>query len=91
MQAQGDLQLLVRMPADGRNPQAAIDAPRWQVFDGRDIGIESGFEASVLDALEARGHELRVLASALSGGAQMIWRLHGGASDPRKDGLAAGF
>jgi gamma-glutamyltranspeptidase/glutathione hydrolase len=94
MQAQGHVQLLARMLADGRNPQAALDAPRWQVLEGRAVGIESGFPATLLNELEARGHELRVLDPTLFGGAQMIWRLDGGyagASDPRKDGMAAGF
>ena len=94
MQAQGHVQLLVRMLGDGRNPQAAIDAPRWQVFEGRDLGVEDGFPRAVIDDLGARGHDVRVLGPTLFGGAQAIWKLDGGyagASDPRKDGMAAGF
>ena len=94
MQAQGHVQLLVRMLADGRNPQAAIDAPRWQVFEGRDLGVEDGFAPAIIDELCERGHDVRTLTPTLFGGAQAIWRLAGGyagASDPRKDGMAAGF
>jgi gamma-glutamyltranspeptidase/glutathione hydrolase len=94
MQAQGHVQVLVRMLADGRNPQAAIDAPRWQVFEGRDLGVEDGFAAPIVDELCARGHQVRVLGPTLFGGAQAIWKLDGGyagASDPRKDGMAAGY
>ena len=76
------------------HPQAAIDAPRWQVFEGRDLGVEDGFAAPIVDELCARGHRVRVLGPTLFGGAQAIWRLDGGyagASDPRKDGMAAGY
>ena len=42
MQAQGT-QMVLR-PADyGQNPQAAVDAPRWQKFKGRSVAIEEDF------------------------------------------------
>jgi gamma-glutamyltranspeptidase/glutathione hydrolase len=94
MQPQGHVQVLVRVIDYGQNPQAAIDAPRWHVLDGREVAMEEGFGAAVLDDLASRGHEIQIADAALFGGAQAIWRLEDGwlaASDPRKDGLAAGF
>jgi gamma-glutamyltranspeptidase/glutathione hydrolase len=94
MQPQGHAQVLVRVVDYGQNPQAAIDAPRWHVLDGLEVAVEDGFSGAVLDDLAARGHELQEAGAALFGGAQAIWRLDDGwlgASDPRKDGLAAGF
>lgn len=35
MQAQGHMQMALRIMLHGQNPQAAIDAPRWRVVQGR--------------------------------------------------------
>ena len=43
MQAQGHLQLLDRVITHDLNPQAACDAPRWQVTEGGDVIVESTF------------------------------------------------
>ena len=95
MQAQGHVQLMVRIFARGENPQAAIDAPRWQVLESSRVGVERGFSPDVLDGLAARGHELVEMDPIWFGGAQAIHRLDGGAylaaSEPRKDGQAVGF
>ncbi len=58
MQAQGHVQLMLRMFVYGQNPQAAADGPRWQVLEGRNVAIEEDFSADVLNQLEARGHQL---------------------------------
>jgi gamma-glutamyltranspeptidase/glutathione hydrolase len=97
MQAQGHLQMVLRMVGHGQNPQAAADAPRWRVVAGREVGIESTFDAAVLAGLEARGHQLTPSAPEASfgfGGAQIIWRGETGyiaGSDPRKEGAAVGY
>ncbi|HET8986440.1 MAG TPA: gamma-glutamyltransferase family protein, partial [Trueperaceae bacterium] len=98
MQTQGHVQMTVRMLLNGQNPQAASDAPRWQVMKGRELLVEPGFPASVVGDLLARGHELRETPPEQSfsyGGAQLIARLPGGGyiagSDHRKDGQAVGF
>jgi gamma-glutamyltranspeptidase/glutathione hydrolase len=97
MQPQGHLQMVLRTVLHGQNPQAACDAPRWQVLQGREVAVEPGFDPQVLDELEARGHRLRRTPAEESfafGGGQLAWRTpHGyvAASDPRKDGQAAGF
>jgi len=100
MQPQGHAQVVVRMGQHGQNPQAALDAPRWQVErDGR-VLVEPGFEQlggkAVYDELAAMGHQLRPSRSrsAQFGRGQIIYRLENGyiaASDLRADGQAVGF
>jgi gamma-glutamyltranspeptidase/glutathione hydrolase len=96
IQPQGHMQVVVRIVDQGLNPQAAIDAPRWQVMDDGSVTLEQGFPDTTVSGLAARGHRVRVVAdeSVFFGGAQMAWR-HGaafiGASDPRRDGQAVGF
>ena len=95
MQAQGHVQMMIRVFDYGQNPQAASDAPRWHVFpDGR-VALEEGFSASVVEELTGRGHQIILgQPGSLFGGAQLIYRLDDGycaASDHRKDGQAVGF
>jgi gamma-glutamyltranspeptidase/glutathione hydrolase len=97
MQAQGHAQVVVRLRDHRQNPQAALDAPRWRVMGGRDVAVETGVPAEVLDDLASRGHRITVhdpQTSTLFGGAQLVHRLDDGylaASDHRKDGQAVGF
>jgi gamma-glutamyltranspeptidase/glutathione hydrolase len=97
MQAQGHLQLMLRMIAHGQNPQAAADAPRWRVLSGRRVAVEPSMDAPLLVGLRARGHELvleRPEQNFAFGGAQIVQRIDGGyvaGSDPRKDGQALGW
>ncbi len=95
MQPQGHVQMMVRILCQGMNPQAASDAPRWHLFPDGSIGVEEGFDDSILRGLETRGHRLTHLTPRhVFGGAQIIMVLEDGycaASDHRKDGQAAGF
>ncbi len=94
MQAQGHVQMVRRIFGAGQNPQAASDAPRWQVMEGATVGVEAGFEVATLAALAERGHQMSELPAIMFGGAQLIYRLEGGylaASDHRKDGQAVAF
>jgi gamma-glutamyltranspeptidase / glutathione hydrolase len=94
MQAQGHLQLAQRILKYGQNPQAAADAPRWRVVSGRKVAVEPGMDASLLAALESKGHEIVTDLpdnDFAFGGAQIVMRHADGyvaGSDPRKDGLA---
>jgi gamma-glutamyltranspeptidase / glutathione hydrolase len=96
MQAQGHLQMVLRMVGHQQNPQAAADAPRWRVVQGREVAIEASFDAEVLEGLRQRGHQLTATAPEASfsfGGAQIIWRGEHGyiaGTDPRKEGAAVG-
>ncbi|MGX9355060.1 gamma-glutamyltransferase family protein [Roseobacteraceae bacterium S113] len=97
MQAQGHVQMVLRTQVSGQNPQEAIDAPRWQVTQGRGVSLESEMAEGTADALAAMGHEIAVDEAEATfgfGGAQIIARLDDGyvaGSDPRKDGAAVGF
>jgi gamma-glutamyltranspeptidase/glutathione hydrolase len=93
MQPQGHAQMMIRMFDYGQNPQAACDAPRWQVFPGNVVGVEAGVSPGVMDDLRARGHDVQTMPPARFGGGQLIYKLddgYCGASDWRKDGQAAG-
>ncbi len=94
MQPQGHVQLMVRIFEFGQNPQAAIDAPRWQVQPGLQVSFESGFSDHLLSNLKGLGHNVVKGHYFEFGGAQLIYKLENGylgASDWRKDGLAVGF
>ena len=95
MQAQGHLQLMLRIFGDNEGVQDAVDAPRWQVMHGNALQVERGFDPAAVADLRARGHDVSEASFHGFGGAQLVRRLANGtyaaASDPRKDGHAAGF
>jgi gamma-glutamyltranspeptidase/glutathione hydrolase len=96
MQPQGHLQVATRMIDFHQNPQTALDAPRWQVFDAKRVTIEPGFDKSVYDELTRRGHHLTVATrrTIQFGSGQVILRLkdcYAAGSDSRHDGGAAGY
>ncbi len=94
MQPQGHIQMIVRIFDYNQNPQAASDAPRWQVHKGLSVSVEEGFKPEVIKELKRRGHQIISQGSVIFGGAQIIYKLKDGyiaASDHRKDGQAVGF
>ncbi len=95
MQPQGHVQVLVRIADHGQNAQAACDGPRFRWVQGMEVSCEVGFPQATLDELRRRGHDLLAVDDYNSfGSCQAIWRVDGGylaASDPRRDGQAAGF
>jgi gamma-glutamyltranspeptidase/glutathione hydrolase len=96
MQPQGHAQVLVRIAEYGQSPQAACDGPRFRFVQGMDVSIEEGgFESTVVEELQRRGHRIVTIDDYNQfGSAQLIWKLDGGyfvASDPRRDGQAVGF
>ena len=100
MQPQGHLQTLVRMLDFGQNPQAACDAPRWRVNDGLAINVDQRMDPALVQGLVDLGHRPEKLTDSYMdlGAGQFIWRLgdpasegYVAASDPRRDGQAAGF
>jgi gamma-glutamyltranspeptidase/glutathione hydrolase len=92
MQPQGHLQVVVNLADYGMNPQAALDAPRWQFVSGNKVLLEQAVPQSVVSALAERHHQVQLSAEAgLFGKGQMILRQGGvlvAASEPRADGLA---
>ena len=97
MQAQGHLQMALRILGFAQNPQAAVDAPRWRIVGGRVVAVEAELGADVIDGLRARGHDIVVEppeSMFAFGGAQIVQRTEFGyiaGSDPRKDGQAAAY
>ncbi|MXW52540.1 MAG: gamma-glutamyltransferase family protein [Gammaproteobacteria bacterium] len=95
MQHQGHVQMVSRIFDHNENPQAASDAPRWHVTPQYELVLEEGYCQTTKEELASLGHSVRDAGSAdLFGGAQLIACLddgYCGASDHRKEGLAAGF
>jgi gamma-glutamyltranspeptidase / glutathione hydrolase len=100
MQPQAHLQTLVRLLDHHQNPQAACDAPRWRFVQGLDINIERHMPSATITGLQSLGHRIVGLDDSYMdfGAGQFIWRLgdpavegYVAASDPRRDGQAAGF
>ncbi len=103
MQPQAHMQTLVRMLDYQQQPQAACDAPRWRYFGGT-VNAEQGFDPATAAGLSALGHQIAPFSDSYQdyGAGQFIWRLDEGdgdpsvtgyaaASDPRRDGQAAGY
>ena len=97
MQAQGHVQVMQQLVDLQRNPQAAIDAPRFRIEAGPRIMLESHVPACTATALAAAGHciEPHAADSLEFGSSQIIQKLPEGGyiagSDPRRDGQAVGF
>ncbi len=96
IQPPGHVQTLVRLLTYRMNPQAALDAPRWKCNGGLSIDLEASAAPELRAGLAARGHDLKSVADSYMdfGAGQFIVRTEGGyigASDPRRDGQAAGF
>jgi len=95
MQAQGHLQMMVRMFDYNQNPQAASDAPRWHLMEDGTVALEAGVKVAVAEELKRKGHEIVLHEPEhVFGGAQLIARLddgYCGGSDHRKEGLATGY
>jgi gamma-glutamyltranspeptidase/glutathione hydrolase len=95
VQPQGHIQVMVRIADYGQNPQTACDGPRFRWVQGLQVACERGFPVATLDELRRRGHDLVAVDDYNQfGSCQAIWRLDGGycaASDPRRDGQAAGI
>lgn len=97
MQPQGHLQVVMNTVDFQLNPQAALDAPRWQWMEGKKIQVEHHFPSHLAQALARKGHQIEVaLDSGGFGRGQIIWRnpetgvLTGG-TESRTDGAIAAY
>src|SRR5205823_4313383 len=73
---------------------SGVVAPRFRHLDGRRVALEAPVGEPVRSALTALGHVIVDERAVAFGGAQAIMRLPRGyaaGSDPRKDGMAAGY
>lgn len=96
MQPQGHLQVIMNIIDFKLNPQAALDAPRWQWVEGKTIKIEQGFPGYIGERLAAIGHDIRIdLDSTGFGRGQIIWKCENGvfcgATESRADGVVAAW
>ncbi len=96
MQPQGHVQVVLNTVDWELNPQASLDAPRWQVTSGQGVLLEHGIPRSVVENLSRRGHDISVEADGgLFGKGQIIWRLDNGSmvagTEPRADGCAVAY
>ncbi len=95
MQPQGHTQVVVNTVDYGMNPQAALDAPRWQWLEGRRVELEAQVPSWIADGLRERGHAISLqLESGSFGRGQIIWRSGEtliAASESRTDGQALVF
>lgn len=97
MQPQGHLQVGANLVEFGMDPQAALDAPRFNWLRGKEVVLENGIGDDIRSELARRGHALAPKGEAqYFGGGQVILRdpetgvLIGG-SEPRNDGAAVGW
>jgi gamma-glutamyltranspeptidase/glutathione hydrolase len=79
----------------GMLPQQAINLPNFASLNGPTLLEEKRFPAATVDALKARGHEVREMG--MTSGLQAITRgqAHGqalwfGGADPRREGVVMG-
>jgi gamma-glutamyltranspeptidase/glutathione hydrolase len=105
-QPQGHVQVLMNIIDFKMNVQEAGDAPRFshsgssqptgsKAMDKGQINIESGFDAETILKLNKMGHKVGYSPGGY-GGYQAIWydaerKIYIGASESRKDGMAAGY
>jgi len=96
IQPPGHVQTMVRLLVYGMNPQAVLDAPRWKLNDGMSVDLEQSASPELRAGLISLGHKLAEVADSYMdfGAGQIILRTEHGyvaASDPRRDGQAAGY
>jgi gamma-glutamyltranspeptidase/glutathione hydrolase len=94
IQPQGHVQMIMNTIDFKLNPQAALDAPRWQWNTGKIIEVEHAFPQPVAEALQRMGHDVRrTLGNTTMGRGQIIWRndagVLAGGTEPRTDGTVA--
>ena len=97
IQPQAHVQVIMNVLDYNLNPQAALDAPRWQWIEGNKIEIEYAFPEYMAEALARCGHQVvrSAVGATTYGRGQIVWRNeHGslvGATEPRTDGAVASW
>ncbi len=75
MQPQGHVQVIMNTIDFHLNPQAALDAPRWQWIEGKKVIVEPNFPIDLAQALANKGHEIEIAQDSMSfGRGQIIWK-----------------
>ena len=106
MQPQGHVQILCNIIDFGMNLQEAGDAPRFRhlgsssptgrvMSDGGELALESGIPTQVKRLLRKKGHRINDRIDAFGGYQAIAYDpqkgVYRGASESRKDGIAAGY
>ncbi|GAB7386470.1 gamma-glutamyltransferase family protein [Bacillaceae bacterium] len=97
MQPQGHVQVIMNTIDFHLNPQAALDAPRWQWTEKKTVFVERGIPDHIVQELARRGHDVRIAADPAGfGRGQIIWRdprtgVLAGGTEPRTDGAVAAW
>jgi gamma-glutamyltranspeptidase/glutathione hydrolase len=96
MQPQGHVQVIMNTVDFKLNPQAALDAPRWQWLMGKSVTLERTYAEHIAGFLERKGHGVRwALEPNSFGRGQIIWKEECGVlcagTDPRTDGAVAAW
>lgn len=106
MQPQGHAQVLINVIDFGMNIQEAGDAPRINhtgssqptgsgMTNGGTVQLESGFDYEVIRELRKKGHDVVFSVGPYGGYQGIMWddknKVYYGASESRKDGMAAGY
>ena len=95
MQPQGHMQVVMNMVDFHLNPQAALDAPRWQWLNDKSVIVENAFPNHIVQALARKGHDISVAPDSSGfGRGQIICRdpdtgILSGGTEPRTDGHIA--
>lgn len=95
MQPQGHVQVVMNMIDFALNPQAALDAPRWQWTGDKTVMVEPSFPNHLVQALIRKGHDIIVAPDTYSfGRGQIICRnpdtgVLSGGTEPRADSAIA--
>lgn len=97
MMPQGHIQLIMNLIDFNLNPQAALDAPRWQWMKEKRVEVEHRFPHHLAVALEEKGHQIVPAMEPNSfGRGQIIWRdpetgVLAGGTESRTDGSIASW
>lgn len=106
MQPQGHVQILVNMIDFGMTLQEAGDAPRMEhdgsseptgekMLDGGVVHLETGFDYEAVRELMKKGHKISYSLGSYGGYQAILYDekegVYYGASESRKDGMAAGY
>jgi gamma-glutamyltranspeptidase / glutathione hydrolase len=94
-QPQAHLQVVLHLIDHHMDPQAALDAPRWQWMKDKTIHVEPEFPAAWVEALSARGHVVEVQSeTTFFGRGQIILQTANGyiaGTERRAEGKAATY
>lgn len=97
MQPQGHMQVVMNMIDFGLNPQAALDAPRWQWMGGMNIGLEQSMPQNIVTGMMRKGHKVQVASDYTTyGRGQIIIKspesgVYCGGTEARTDGCISAY